>query len=62
MKLPFSTDQFLDNFSRYNNDIWPVQSLFYLLAAAAVFFSLSDSKASNRIIALILSFFWLWMG
>lgn len=62
MKLPFSIDQFFKVFWDYNLSIWPLQILFYLSALLVIFLSLIKLRASDKIISLILSFFWIWMG
>jgi hypothetical protein len=61
MKLPFTADQFLEIFKSYNESIFPIQIIFYLIAAIALFLLFSSADKS-RIISLILSFFWLWIG
>ncbi|HSR18056.1 MAG TPA: DUF6064 family protein [Ignavibacteriaceae bacterium] len=61
MKLPFTADQFLEIFKSYNESIFPIQIIFYLIAAIALFLLFSSTDKS-RIISLILSFFWLWIG
>jgi hypothetical protein len=62
MQLPFTTEQFLDNFKNYNLAIWPIQIGFYLLAAIAVYLILRKGRGSGKVVSAILSFFWLWMG
>ena len=62
MKLPFTIEQFMEVFKNYNNAIWPLQIIFYLLAAVALFFTFRQSSNSSKIVSLILSFFWIWMG
>ena len=62
MNLPFSTEQFLDVFSNYNESIFPLQILFFLLALVAVFLLMRPSGSSGVIISSILAFLWLWMG
>jgi hypothetical protein len=62
MKPPFTTDEFLDVFSRYNEAIWPMQIVAYVLALLAIGLSVRKSHSSGRVVALVLSFFWLWMG
>jgi len=61
MKLPFTAEQFLEIFKSYNESIFPIQIVFYLIAAIALFLLFSSADKS-RIISLILSFFWLWIG
>jgi hypothetical protein len=62
MGLPFSTEQFLGVFERYNQAIWPAQVVAYILGLAAVTLVLRPSGPGNRMIGAILAFFWLWMG
>ena len=60
--LPFTVEQFFAVFKLYNQTVYPIQILFYLLAATVIFLSIRKSPNANRIINAILSFFWLWMG
>jgi len=62
MRLPFTTDQFLDVFARYNVAVWPAQLLVYLLGVLCIVLALRRATHSSRIISLILSLLWLWMG
>jgi hypothetical protein len=62
MKTPFTAEAFLTVFEKYNSAIWPLQLLFYLLAFTAIIFTIKKNTWSDKIISLILSFFWLWMG
>lgn len=62
MKLPFTTDQFLGVFVEYNTAIWPAHLVAYALGIAALVLATRKTPASGKIVAGILSFFWLWMG
>jgi hypothetical protein len=62
MRLPFTTDQFLDVFARYNVAVWPAQLFVYLLGVLCIVLALRRATHSSRIISLILSLLWLWMG
>lgn len=62
MKLPFSIKQFLQVFKEYNEAVFPIQIIFYLLAGTIVFFVIKRIAASDKIINSILAFYWLWMG
>ena len=62
MKIPFTIEQFQEIFKNYNSSIWPLQIFFHLLAAIAILLSVKITRQSNKIIAAILSFFWIWMG
>ena len=60
--LPFTRDQFLGMFETYNQAIWPVQAIAYLLGIAAVALVIWRVRASDRLISGILAAFWLWLG
>jgi hypothetical protein len=62
MNLPFTTDQFLDVFARYNQAIWPLHIVAYLLGLAAVVLAITRIRYSDRIISGTLAVFWLWIG
>jgi hypothetical protein len=62
MNLPFTVDQFISVFERYNLAVWPAQILLNILGAAAVFVAIKRLDSSNRIIAGILAFLWVWIG
>ncbi len=62
MKIPFSTDEFLNVFENYNRSVWPIQIVFYLLALSSIVLIFMRSKHSSTIAMYLLAFFWLWMG
>ena len=62
MKIPFSTEDFLNVFGRYNSDIWPIQFVFYVFAIIVLFVLFANHSKKDTIINVALSFFWLWMG
>jgi hypothetical protein len=62
MNLPFTTDQFLSVFEQYNQAVWPLQLALNLLGLTAVFLAIRKTIYSNRLIAVILAFYWLWIG
>ncbi|HEV8497465.1 MAG TPA: DUF6064 family protein [Gemmatimonadaceae bacterium] len=62
MSLPFTIDQFLDVFRRYNEAIWPGQLLLNLLAVVAVVAAVRGGRGASRIAAGILAAVWLWTG
>ena len=62
MKLPFSTDQFLQVFRDYNLSVFPAQILLVLIALSLVFLSAKRIAGNNRLISLTLALLWLWMG
>ena len=62
MNLPFSIVDFLNTFKNYNQTIFPLQIVFYLIAFLCIYFLFSGSKNLNYKLSIALSFFWLWMG
>jgi hypothetical protein len=52
----------LEIFENYNQDIWPMQIIAYLLGFGALYFTIIPAKFSNQIISGILAFLWLWTG
>jgi hypothetical protein len=62
MGIPFTVEQFLDVFARYNVAIWPMQVVAYVLGIAAIFFAVRKTGYSDRFISAILAFYWLWFG
>lgn len=62
MRLPFTTEEFLDVFKTYNESISPLQIIFYLTAFLIVFLLFKKSENSDKVINSFLSFFWLWIG
>jgi hypothetical protein len=62
MKLPFTTEQFLDVFRLYNESVWPLQVLFFFSAILCIYYIFRRTAFSHKLIFLFLSFIWLWMG
>ena len=62
MKLPFTLSQFLEVFKNYNEAVFPMQFIFYLISAVVIFLVIKPNTISDKIISIILSFLWLWMG
>jgi hypothetical protein len=62
MNLPFTIKQFMAVFEAYNLAVWPMQIVIYVLGLAAVVLAIRKTRASDRAIAGVLSFLWLWMG
>jgi hypothetical protein len=62
MDLPFTVEQFLAVFARYNQAIWPLHLVAYALGLLAVGLAWRSSAAGHRLIAAILATFWLWNG
>jgi len=62
MKLPFTIEEFLNVFENYNQSVYPLQIVFYLIGFICVFLLFRPNKNSSKIIIASLSFFWLWIG
>ncbi len=62
MSLPFTVEQFMAIFEKYNIAVWPMQIILVLIALSALFLSLRKFSYSDRFIGAILGFFWLWVG
>jgi hypothetical protein len=58
--MPFTVEQFLGIFESYNQAVFPMQAIAYVLGLIAVFLVLRSR--SGRIVAAILSFMWFWNG
>jgi hypothetical protein len=62
LSLPFTVEEFLRVFERYNLAVWPMQWVLYALGIAAVILAFWRADRASRIISFILAFLWLWMG
>jgi hypothetical protein len=62
MNLPFTVEQFLAVFERYNEAVWPFQVILNLLAFGSLILALQQIYHSEKIIFGILAFFWFWIG
>ena len=62
MKTPFTIEQFLDIFKNYNQAVFPMQIVFYMVAVFMIYLSIKPTTNSNKIISGLLAFLWFWMG
>jgi len=62
MKMPFTTEQFMQVFKNYNTAVFPVQIILYAAGITAIYFAVKKHKWSDKFIAATLSLLWLWMG
>jgi hypothetical protein len=60
--IPFTVEQFLNVFARYNVAVWPAQIFLYAIALCAIGLSLQRSWDFSRSINGLLSALWLWSG
>jgi hypothetical protein len=59
MDIPFTTEQFLEVFARYNQAVWPMQVLLYVGAFALLALAW---RTSGRWVLPLLAALWAWMG
>jgi len=62
MWLPFTADQFLDVFRRYNLAVWPAQWVLVTAGVVAVLLAVYARGNSGRLVSGILAALWLWMS
>lgn len=62
MNIPFTQTEFKQVFSIYNEAIWPIQIIAYILAVIVIILILKRTKTSNMIICMILSAYWVLAG
>jgi len=62
MSLPFTAQEFLDVFRRYNQSVWPAQAILVVLALVAIVAALSGGRRASRLVSFILGLLWLWSG
>jgi hypothetical protein len=66
MTLPFTVEQFLDVFRRYNDGVWPLQWILNALAIVALVATVGrerwSSRSASRVASGILALLWLWVG
>lgn len=62
MRMPFSVDEFLDVFRRYNEAVWPTQWVLVALALATVVTAASSSERFRNVPVAVLAMLWLWIG
>jgi hypothetical protein len=60
--IPFTVDQFLEVFERYNVAVWPAQLFLYALGILTIGLALQRRTDFRKTVSLILAMFWIWMG
>jgi Family of unknown function (DUF6064) len=61
-RIPFTTEQFIQIFEKYNHAIYPFQFALTLVAVATVFLATSRKPFASKLTSCSLGFLWLWMG
>lgn len=66
MTLPFSHEQFLDVFARYNAALWPVALLLWVatvvLVARLMRRERSNARVTSALLSTLLAVHWIWAG
>jgi len=62
MKIPFTVDEFLEVFKLYNQAVYPMQIIAYILGIIMVVLAVRDKKYSSKLISAGMTFLWLWNG
>ncbi|MEZ2277487.1 MAG: DUF6064 family protein [Microcoleus sp.] len=60
--MPFTTEEFLRVFDKYNQTIFPMQFVLTLVGIVAVGLAVSRKPFANKTISGLLVFLWLWAG
>lgn len=60
--MPFTIEMLLENFALYNERIWPLQLLAYVVALVTLVPLFRQGKAWNRVVSGVLALLWLWIG
>jgi hypothetical protein len=62
MRVPFTVDEFLNVFERYNLSVWPAQLILFALALFAILSLYRNHSKAGQIVFTVLSILWAWMG
>ncbi len=62
MNPPFTIEQFFEVFKNYNEAVFPMHIVLYLISAFAVYLALNPNPKYDKIVSIILACLWLWMG
>jgi hypothetical protein len=62
MQLPFTVEEFISVFERYNMSVWPAQVGLYAIALVAVLCFYRNVFPTRQVVFAVLSFLWAWTG
>ncbi len=62
MQVPFTIEEFLNVLKFYNESVFPIQIIFYIIALYCMYLLFKQKKNNGKIISGFLSFIWLWIG
>lgn len=60
MALPFTRDQFFDQFAAYNAALWPVAVALWIASAVVAVLVLSSRRPPDRWVSALLAAHWVW--
>jgi hypothetical protein len=60
--MEMTGEQLLDVFAAYNQQVWPMQVVAYLLGVMGLVMAVWKNSLSNRVVPAVLAFFWLWVA
>jgi hypothetical protein len=60
--LPFTREQFLQVFARYNEAVWPLQWIAWLLGLATCIAVARAGSLRERAVPAVLALLWVWTG
>ncbi len=52
--IPFTADQFLEVFERYNSAVWPAQLFLYAVGILAICMALQRKAEFSKVVSIIL--------
>jgi len=62
MNLKFSFDEFMAMLADYNDAIWPLQIIVYLVTISIIVMIFMRVRHSGKILAVWLGMLWIWVG
>jgi hypothetical protein len=62
MILPFTTEQFLEVFEKYNLSVFPAQIVLFILALTVTVITFVKFRSAGVFSSAVLALFWIWMG
>ncbi len=62
LRIPFTTEQFIQIFEKYNQAVFPMQFVLILVTVIVIFLAASRKPSRNKIISGLLGLLWLWTG
>jgi hypothetical protein len=60
--LSFGSNDFFETLFKYNNTVWPMPIVGYVLGLIVIISLCYENKLADRMVSLVLGFFWMWVG